>query len=294
MSKLKIVVTGATGLLGRATAAHLVGQGHEVVSVDKREGDFAQGSKLVVGDLTSLEFCDSVIAGASAVVHLGAIPNPTDARQFNVFQNNSVSTFAVFTAAAQAKVKTVVYASSLSAYGFAYSDEWTSPLYAPVDESHPFIFEESYALSKEVNERSALMWSRRCESAFVGMRFPWTNTPEKTLELARRFNDEDNLPPDPRFPKGIVAKILWTYLDLRDAVKAIEVVINSNTKGASVYNFAAPDIMAKASTMELMQKFHPKTEIRSPLPGHTAPLSSQAFVDTFGYAPQYLIDRDAI
>ena len=294
MSKLKIVVTGATGLLGRATAAHLVGQGHEVISVDRREGDFAQGSKLIVGDLTSLEFCDSVIAGASAVVHLGAIPNPTDDRQFNVFQNNSVSTFAVFTAAAQAKVKTVVYASSLSAYGFAYSDEWTSPLYAPVDEAHPFIFEESYALSKEVNERSALMWSRRCETAFVGMRIPWTNTPEKNLELARRFNDEDNLPPDPRFPKGIVAKILWTYLDLRDAVKAIEVVINSNIKGSHVYNFAAPDIMAKAPTMELMAKFHPKTEIRSPLPGHTAPLSSQAFVDTFGYTPQYLINRGEI
>lgn len=291
---MRIVVTGATGLLGKATATHLVGCGHEVISVDRKDGDFAAGSKLVVGDLTSLEFCDRVIEGANAVVHLGAIPNPTDSRQFNVFQNNSVSTFGVFTAAAQAKVKTVVYASSLSAYGFAYSDEWTSPIYAPVDEAHPFIFEESYALSKEVNERSALMWSRRCKTAFVGMRFPWTNTPEKTLELARRFNDEDNLPPDPRFPKGIVAKILWTYLDLRDAVKAIEVVINSNVKGSHVYNFAAPDIMAKAPTMELMAKFHPKTEIRSPLPGHTAPLSSQAFVDTFGYTPQYLINRGEI
>ena len=291
---MKIVVTGATGLLGKATATHLVAQGHEVISVDRKEGDFAAGSKLVVGDLTSLEFCDSVIEGADFVAHLGAIPNPIDVRQFNVFQNNSVSTFAVFTAAAQAKVKTVVYASSLSAYGFAYSDEWTSPLYAPVDEAHPFIFEESYALSKEVNERSALMWSRRCDTAFVGMRFPWTNTPEKTLELARRFNDEDNLPPDPRFPKGIVAKILWTYLDLRDAVKAIEVVFNSNAKGAHVYNFAAPDIMAKAPTLELMKKFHPKTEIRGDLPGHSAPLSSQVFVDTFGYAPQYLINRDDI
>ena len=294
MSKLRVVVTGATGLLGRATAEHLVGQGHEVISVDRREADFAKGSKLVVGDLTNLDFSDSVIEGADSVVHLGAIPNPTDARQYEVFKNNSVSTFAVFTAAAQAKVKTVVYASSLSAYGFAYSDEWTSPIYAPVDETHPFIFEESYALSKEVNERSALMWSRRCNTAFVGMRFPWTNTPEKTLELARRFNDEDNLPPDPRFPKGIVAKILWTYLDLRDAVKAIEIVLNSDIKGSHVFNFAAPDIMAKAPTAELMARFHPKTEIRSPLPGHMAPLSSQAFVDTFGYAPQYLINRDEI
>jgi len=291
---LKIVVTGATGLLGKATATHLVAAGHEVISVDRKAGDFAAGSELVVGDLTDLDFCDKVISGAAGVVHLGAIPNPTDARQFNVFQNNSVSTFAVFTAAAQAKVKTVVYASSLSAYGFAYSDEWSSPLYAPVDEAHPFIFEESYALSKEVNERSALMWSRRCKTAFVGMRFPWTNTPEKTLELARRFNDEDNLPPDPRFPKGIVAKILWTYLDLRDAVTAIEIVLNSDITGASVYNFAAPEIMAKAPTAELMAKFHPTTEIRSPLPGHAAPLSSQAFVDTFGYAPRHLINRDEI
>ena len=291
---MKIVVTGATGLLGKATSTHLVEAGHEVISVDKKAGEFAQGSELIVGDLTDLDFCDKVISGADGVVHLGAIPNPTDARQFNVFQNNTVSTFAVFTAAAQAKVKTVVYASSLSAYGFAYSDEWSSPLYAPVDEAHPFIFEESYALSKEVNERSALMWSRRCKTAFVGMRFPWTNTPEKTLELARRFNDEDNLPPDPRFPKGIVAKILWTYLDLRDAVTAIEVVLNSNITGASVYNFAAPDIMAKAPTAELMAKFHPSTEIRSPLTGHVAPLSSQSFVDTFGYAPRHLINRDEI
>ena len=294
MAKMKIVVTGATGILGKATAEHLVKQGHEVISVDRKDAEFAQGSKLIVGDLTSLEFCDSVMVGAQGVVHLGAIPNPNDVRQFDVFKNNSVSAFAVFTAAAQAKVKTVVYASSLSAYGFAYSDEWTSPLYAPVDEAHPFIFEESYALSKEVNERSALMWSRRCETAFVGMRLPWTNTPEKTLELARRFNDEDNLPPDPRFPKGIVAKILWTYLDLRDAVKAIEIVLQSNITGSHVYNFAAPDIMAKAPTMELMQKFHPQTEIRSPLPGHSAPLSSQAFVDTFGYGPQFLINRDDI
>ncbi len=291
---MKIVVTGAIGLLGKATATHLVAAGHEVISVDKKAGEFAAGSELIVGDLTDLDFCDKVISGADAVVHLGAIPNPTDARQFSVFQNNSVSTFAVFTAAAQAKVECVLYASSLSAYGFAYSDEWTSPLYAPVDEEHPFIFEESYALSKEVNERSALMWSRRCDTAFVGMRFPWTNTPEKTLELARRFDDEDNLPPDPRFPKGIVAKILWTYLDLRDAVRAIEVVINSDIKGSSVYNFAAPDTMAKATTADLMMKFHPKTQMRTPLLGHTAPLSSQAFIDKFGYSPQFLINREDI
>ena len=293
---MKFVVTGATGLIGRATSLYLKSQGHEVLAVDRKEGEVGAGIKLVVGDLFELDFCDTVIAGADHVVHMGAIPNPIDSRQYNVFRNNSVSTFGVFTAAAQAKVKSVVYASSLSAYGFAYSDAWTSPLYVPMDESHPFIYEDSYALSKEVNEKSALMWSRRCETLFVGFRFPWVNTPEKTLELALRARDEDKLPPDPRFPKGIVAKILWTHLDLRDAVKAIELAAlnHPGLKGAHVFNFAAPDIISKEPVRDLLKRFHPTTEIRSELSDHQAPYSSELFIKTYGYQPQYLFDRSQL
>jgi len=293
---MKVVVTGATGLLGSHTAKFLASQGHEVVGVDRKAGE-VEGVKIVVGDISDLAFCDSVIAGADAVVHLGAIPNPIDVRQYEVFKNNTVSTFAVFTAAAQAKVKTVVYASSLSAYGFAYSDEWTSPLYVPVDENHPMIYEESYALSKEVNELSAKMWAKRCDTAFVAMRFPWTNMPDKTLELARRFELEETgqvLDENPRFPPGIVSKILWTYLDLRDATAAIEVVLKSGIKGAHAFNFAAPDTMAKKPTAELMARFHPKSEVRGDISGHKAPLSSKAFIETFGYEPKFLFNRDEI
>ena len=296
LKSMKILVTGATGLLGSHTAKFLASQGHEVIGVDRKAGD-VQGVKLIVGDISDLAFCDSVIQGVDGVVHLGAIPNPTDIRQYEVFKNNTVSTFAVFTAAAQAKVKTVVYASSLSAYGFAYSDQWTSPQYVPVDESHPMIYEESYALSKEVNELSAKMWAKRCDTAFVAMRFPWTNMPDKTLELARRFELEETgkvLDVDPRFPPGIVSKILWTYLDLRDATAAIEVVLQSNIKGAHAYNFAAPDTMAKRPTCELMAVFHPTSEVRGDISGHKAPLSSEAFINTFGYSPRYLINRDEI
>ena len=293
---MRFVVTGATGLIGGATARHLKAAGHEVIAVDRRDGEVGDGIKLVVGDLFELEFADEVIAGADHVVHMGAIPNPIDSRQYTVFRNNSVSTFAVFTAAEQAKVKSVVYASSLSAYGFAYSDKWTSALYVPMDEAHPFIYEDSYALSKEVNEKSAIMWSRRCETLFVGFRFPWVNMPDKTLELARRFANEDALPPDPRFPKGIVSKILWTHLDLRDAVVAIELAAlnKPGLKGAHVFNFAAPDTIANERTDVLMKKFHPTSEIRGDISGFTAPYSSELFIKTYGYAPKYLFDRSQI
>ena len=51
---MKIVVTGATGLLGNATAKHLLAQGHDIIPVDRREGEIAPGVKVIVGDLTSL------------------------------------------------------------------------------------------------------------------------------------------------------------------------------------------------------------------------------------------------
>ena len=285
------MVTGATGLLGAATAIHLAKAGHEVISVDRRPGPAPYGTTLVIGDLSDLAFCDSVIAGADAVAHLGAIPNPIDPRQYEVFHNNTSSTFAVFTAAAQAKCRTVVYASSISAYGTAYSEEWRSPLYAPVDEIHPLIYEESYALSKEVNELSAVMWSRRCETSFVGLRFPWTNTPEKTIELAKRFRADETLPPDPRFPPGIVEKILWGYLDLRDATRAIEIVLTSETSGADIFNFCAPDTMVNEATVELMAEFHPTTELRGGFSANEALITSQKFVTTFGYEARYLLNR---
>jgi nucleoside-diphosphate-sugar epimerase len=291
---MKIVVTGATGLLGNATARHLLAKGHEVVAVDRKAGEIAPGVDVIVGDLSNLDFCDSVMVGAEAVIHLAAIPNPIDKRQHEVFTNNVVSSFAVFSAAANAGVRIVAYASSLSAYGFPYSESWTSPKYVPVDEDHPLVYEESYALSKEVNELSARMWHLRTGINFVGMRFPWTNLPDKTYELASRAKNEDNLPEDPRFPKGIVAKILWCYLDLRDAAAALETVVLSDFKGSDAFNFAAPDTMLEEPTLDLMKKFHPTSEIRGDLPANTAPYSSERFIKRFGYKPQYLLDREEL
>jgi hypothetical protein len=52
--------------------------------------------------------------------------------------------------------------------------------------------------------------------------------------------------------------------------------------------------MAKKPTAELMARFHPKSEIRGDISGHKAPLSSKAFIETFGYEPKFLFNRDEI
>lgn len=285
---MKVVITGAIGLLGRVATQFLVNSGHEVLAVDRAVGPVPQGVELRVGDLEDLNFVQETINGAEAVVHLAAIPNPLPGLEYGVFRNNVLSSFTVFNAAAEAGCKIVAYASSLSIYGTAWSPEWTSPQYVPVDESHPIVYSESYALSKEVAELTALDWSRRSNTAFVGFRFPYTNTADDLLNCARLLKDED-----PVFNLR-AAKILWAYLDSRDAAAALELTIRSDLKGARAYNFAAPDTMATRTTESLLSQFHPTTALRGDFSAHQSLVSSQLWLDEMGYHPRYLIDRSLI
>lgn len=285
---MKVVITGAIGLLGRVATQHLVNSGHEVTAVDRAEGSVPQGVHLRVGDLSDLDFVQKSIDGAEAVVHLAAIPNPLSGQEYGVFRNNVLTSFTVFNAAAEAGCKIVAYASSLSIYGTAWSPEWTSPQYVPVDETHPIVYSESYALSKEVAELTALDWSRRSNTAFVGFRFPYTNVAEDLLNCARLLKTEDSVF-SPR-----AAKILWAYLDSRDAAAALELTIQSDAKGAKVYNFAAPDTMATRSTESLLAQYHPTSTLKGDFSAHQSPVSSQLWLKEMGYSPRHLIDRSAI
>ena len=196
-----------------------------------------------------------------------------------------MGTYQVFAAAVAKKVPLVIYASSLSIYGTAWSGPWTSPEYAPFDENHALHHFESYALSKEVNERSADMWANRSETAFVGLRFPHTNTAEVFYEFRRKMEEGD------QETLNTGAKILWCYLDLRDAANGILEILSKGATGSAAYNFAAPDTFAHRPTLELLAQYHPTTEVVGHLPGYSSIYDCSAWLEEFGYKPQYLLDR---
>lgn len=285
---MKVLITGALGLLGKVATQTLVDAGHQVTAIDRIEGAVPVGVKLHVGDIEDLGFVRSIIGDAEAVVHLAAIPSPQPNREYEVFRNNVLGGFAVFNAAADAGCRIVAYASSMSAYGTAWSPKWTSPLYAPFDESHPLIYSDSYALSKEVNELTALEWSRRCDTTFVGFRFPNTNTEAGLLDFARKIHAGD-----PELVKTD-AKIMWAYLDTRDAAAALELTIRSDLKGNHIFNIAQSDTNVKTPTAELFAKWHPTTELRGDFSGFQTPVSSDRWIKTMGYLPKYFINKDLI
>lgn len=282
---MKILVTGATGLIGSEVTNTLVAAGHQVIATDRKDGSIPQGVIFQPGDLTDEAFIESLDFNCDAVVHLGSIPQPFDDRDFEVFNNNVSCTYKVFAKAAAHNVKVVIYASSLSIYGTAYSGPWTSPEFAPFDESLPFHRYDCYALSKEVNERSADMWANRSETAFVGLRFPFCKTMHTIEEHAKAQRDGH------AETIRVAAKILWGYLDVRDAAAGILAILASKSEGSKAYNFTAPDTTAPLPTKDMLAKFHPTTKIVREIAGYGALTDCSRWIDTFGYLPVHLIDR---
>ena len=281
---MKILITGAAGLIGKEVTKGLVAAGHDVLATDLVKDDLSPAQKFVVGDLVSDEFISQLDFRCDAIVHLGSIPRPGIESDEKVLHNNVMGTYHVFANAVENNVPLVIYASSLSIYGFAWSTG-TSPDYVPVDEKHPLHHFESYALSKEVNERSADMWANRSKTAFVGLRIPHTHTNLVFTELAQKMRERD---------KAILeqgAKIFWAYLDLRDAVQGVLTVIEKGAKGSKTYNFAAPDTYAPKPTREMMAEFHPTTKIASSLSGFDSIIDCSEWHADFGYEPQHLLER---
>lgn len=102
--KPRVVVTGGSGKLGRATVQYLADEGWEVISVDTRrppgsseDGKSGLGGayRLVEIDLEdmgsvleTLLSTDMAYAGVDAVVHLAAIPSPGQTSSSRQFRTN--------------------------------------------------------------------------------------------------------------------------------------------------------------------------------------------------------------
>src|SRR5258707_15366682 len=96
---MPVVVTGANGHLGRVVVSLLLEQGLEVVSLDKAVAR-QPGASMGRVDLCDLGQVFGAMAGADAVIHLGAVPSPRGRPPELVYFNNVIRQFNVFEAGA--------------------------------------------------------------------------------------------------------------------------------------------------------------------------------------------------
>ncbi|WOF22612.1 NAD-dependent epimerase/dehydratase family protein [Microbacterium betulae] len=107
-----VVVTGASGFLGRAVAGELIAAGHEVRTLQRRPSG-VEGAQDVLGSVTDPAHVGRAVAGAEGVVHLAAkVSLAGDRSDFRAV--NVEGTRVLLDAAAQAGVRRFVQVSSPS------------------------------------------------------------------------------------------------------------------------------------------------------------------------------------
>lgn len=281
---MRVVVTGAGGNVGRHVVAELTSRGHEVAAVDRvaRPADLGGAAGTwTVGEVGDPVLMAGVMATVrpEALVHLAAIPRPSLGTPLEVFTTNTQTTFVALETAGDAGVERVAIASSTSALGMVFARRPVSPAYAPVDEDHPFVGSDPYALSKQVDEATAATMHRRHGYQVVALRI--SNTSPMSEQIARAAEAAQE--------PGEFASQLWAYLDARDAARAFALAIERDLPGCRVINVMAPDTIAREATADLLARFHPSTVIRRPLPGRTVPYDLTRAREMLGFEAENLL-----
>jgi NAD+ dependent glucose-6-phosphate dehydrogenase len=133
-----VLLTGAGGRVGQAILADLHDEydwrllDREPLAAGKLPGSLTEGD-VVVADVTDDGAVADAVAGVDAVVHLAGDPRP-EAPWDSVLRNNVDGTQTVFSAAADAGVERVAFASSNHAVGAYETDERTPEMYRVDDQ----------------------------------------------------------------------------------------------------------------------------------------------------------------
>lgn len=230
---MRIIVTGSSGLLGRAVIDAVLGAGHSVLGIDPAPAPAGAGWDHVTADLTDIGIAYELINGADAVFHLAAIPRPTGRAASEVFSVNMALAYNVVEAGVRSGIFDFVYASSFSVFGFPFFSERPRLNYLPIDDRHPTGPQDSYAMSKWLGEEVVEAFARRTRLRATGLRLPWVQTPES-------FERDIG----PRFASGEGWRDLYCYIDARDAGQAFLKALETGQPGHRRISVAAADAYA--------------------------------------------------
>jgi nucleoside-diphosphate-sugar epimerase len=272
---MRVVVTGGSGLAGRAVVDDLVEHGFDVTNVDLVASDGPAPFRRA--DLEDLGQVYSSLRGAEAVVHFAAIPRPTLDVPEVVFRTNVMGAFNVLEAASALGIDRVVSASSVSVLGFPFFEQPFAPDYVPIDEAHPLLPQDAYALSKRIGEELADGFSRCGRLTVVSLRFPWIQTPQTFAEQVQP------LWADP----AAGASNLWSYIDTRDAAEAARLALTAEIAGHEACFVAALDSFMPIPSRELVAGHYPTTIIRDALTDYASLLSSAKAEALLGFQARH-------
>lgn len=262
-----IMITGASGMIGSALAISLMELEEDLSlgvnlllvvrnknKIDESLNKYVDSGKvsLLVGDVTDIGFTDSITEHADYVIHMASITvsKTMVEKPVEVIMTNLLGTKNILEYAKRTNSKSVVYLSSMEAYGFTTED-------ILLDENNiqylnPLALRSSYPESKRMAENLCVAYSSEYD------------VPVKIIRLAQTFgkgvkeNDTRVFAEFVRCVKNNEDITLMTdgaskrmYLDTSDAATAI-ITVMLKGKNGEAYNAANKDTYCSIAEMAQM------------------------------------------
>jgi UDP-glucose 4-epimerase len=256
----RAVVTGGLGGAASWVVSSLADSGWDVRSIDfERPGPGAGPANVDfrAADLTDQGQTWELVGefDPDQVIHFAAYPNPLGHGGAHVYENNSISTYNVLSAAGSVGAD-VVWASSETVYGTVFADPSFLPDYFPIDVEHPKRPEDPYGTSKVAGEEVAKMVSRRYDVSVASVRPSWINYPGEydTATIRENFDTETaELGDDFGITFHNAAGNFFSYVDIRDVVSLVERAIEVDFDGHEPFMAVAADNFLDVDTVDAVE-----------------------------------------
>jgi UDP-glucose 4-epimerase len=312
---MSILVTGSAGRIGSKVVQHLLETGHRVTGFDLRPAAINHPAfREVIGGFDDRAAAAEAVAGADAVLHLGAFMSWLPADTDKLFRANVEGTRIILEEAARAGPRRLVFASS----GEVYPEN--VPDYLPLDEGHPLKPRSPYGLTKLLGEELVRFFERTSGVPSTILRFSHTQDAAELLDPQSFFSG-------PRFflhPKirqqeglgnlaavallkqvddGREALVLshneagrpfqMHITDTRDMVDGILLALNHEGAAGRTYNLGATESVDFAAALPRMAELTnlPLKTIDLPGAGVFYRTSNARIRNELGYEPKWTFDR---
>lgn len=282
LAGLRVLVTGGSGRIGLETCALLRSAGAAVTSLSATENPQLVADRVLVGDTTEEAAVAHALDGVDLVVHLAALAHRDIAPAFQVYSTNVVSTFNVLAQAGARGIRRAVVAGSINAYGLPQNIVELTPAYFPIDTNIPHDLGDWYSLSKRNDENTSRMAWRHWGIDVVTLRFPHVNS-VGALTKAAQHNADD---------PGAGVREVWSYLDTRDAARAILLSLMADTRGANAFFLAADATLSPYRTEDLLRRYAPGAPRLRRFIDREVPIDLGPARSLIGFRAAYEIDQE--
>ena len=214
----RILITGASGFLGRALVNELLESGYDIRAFVRRPASYPKAVEIVVGDVRDPQCAKQASVGCGTIVHLAGQAHALDDDHVGDEDYQSVNvdgTKHLLDGAVAGGVRTFIFASSVKVFG-----ETTT---GSVDEKEPPAPQSPYARSKWMAEQLVASYGKGGSLATLSLRLPLVYGPTEKGNLYRMIAaiDQGRFPPLPH------VQAVRSMLHVKNFVLAVRAVLQT-------------------------------------------------------------------